>query len=129
MATFKIGDRVISISSEWVDRDTLEEDHSVHPERGDKFYVDGVDGNYLTFEEIPDLDETGERHFFHQEGFRKLQHDFRNHETAELVNQERREAQDRLELQEDELRIFTINGTSKLFYIFEQKRAKATVRL
>lgn len=111
MGTFKVGDKVICVLDSWFDTETGEKDKPFYPKKGDTFIIDGIhSGAYLSFEEIQELDEKGKRHFFYKKGFRKVQHDYRNEETASLVKKFKTDQQEMKELQADELKIFTVDA-------------------
>lgn len=108
MATFKEGDKVICIKDNFADILTGKE-WTTDPKKGDKFIIVDIstymNRTFLEFEEIPPTGD--EKHWYTSKAFRKLKHDFTNHETAELVKDFQKEEFKQKELQEDELKIFT----------------------
>ena len=108
MATFKIGDRVVCMIDGFTCSRTNCE-YQRDPKKGDILTVNGIEEHfgkiYLEFEEIPPT--RGEREQYISIAFRKVIHDFRSEETAELVRIFKENQLQEKELQEDELKIFT----------------------
>lgn len=88
---FKTNDKVVCIDGNWFDVDKQEDSKKAFdPKKGQVLTVDFLTAcnYYLCFQEIPNLDENGEREFYNVIGFRKVEPKFKSNKLSKSLADE-----------------------------------------
>lgn len=69
---FKVGDRVtLKVNDKFYDCEDPSKP-GIDPIYGEIYTIDGFNGDYISFKEIPDIAWDGKRYFYHSSCFRKV---------------------------------------------------------